>query len=342
MKQDSEKKGDDYNFLHGCVVDCLVSLKTLTSSVCTCKSVFGHQFWSCLNLSFLAQEREIKPRMISITRILLILIVAACALTILVSFNHTFQMSKLVPSHVHGGQSTLDTGTMSRLLEFPSAMKTVERSLLALEQDIHDLDAEIQGKPTERAPRSEKVSEKGSTAEATEVAQAATGERWRKDRKCGSNAAPLPDGKVAECDPSGDFACCSALGWCGGSKQHCSCKGCINYKEQYAKELGQSIASLPPMPPKDGHRGKTVVVIIPFRDRESHLKLFKQYWRWFSEHGRNPKTVQRWYVFVAEQFDSETFNRGWNFNGALALASALTTASPDIKPDMGFLVPFFG
>ena len=23
----------------------------------------------------------------------------------------------------------------------------------------------------------------------------------------------------------GDFSCCSALGWCGNSKQHCSCKG---------------------------------------------------------------------------------------------------------------------
>ena len=38
---------------------------------------------------------------------------------------------------------------------------------------------------------------------------------------------------------------------------------------------------------------------------------------------------------MAEQFDSETFNRGWNFNGALAVASGLTTASPDITADMG-------
>jgi len=89
------------------------------------------------------------------------------------------------------------------------------------------------------------------------------------------------------------------------------------------------------MPPKDGHKGKTVVVIIPFRDRESHLILFKQYWRWFAEHGRNPKAVQNWVVYVAEQFDSQTFNRGWNFNGALAVASGLTTASPDIKADTG-------
>lgn len=306
---------------------------------------FG-SFW-CLDSFFCSPW----PRaMISITRILLILIVVACGLTILVSFNHTFQMAKLVPSHVHGGQSTLDTGTMSRLMEFPTAMKNVERSLLALEQHIHDLDEEMKGGRSPPKKDDASVGEprdasgsvggvlaaSGSSGSAASTAGAGRPEaanqreqRWRKDRRCGSNASPLPDGKVAECDPTGDFACCSALGWCGGSKQHCLCKGCVNYKEKYAKELGQSVASLPPMPPKDGHKGKTVVVIIPFRDRESHLKLFKQYWRWFSEHGRIPKTVQHWVVFVAEQFDSETFNRGWNFNGALAIASALTTASPD-------------
>jgi len=66
-----------------------------------------------------------------------------------------------------------------------------------------------------------------------------------------------------------------------------------------------------------------------------HVHALRQYWRWFAEHGRSPKTVKNWVVYVAEQFDSETFNRGWNFNGALAVASALTTASPDIKADMG-------
>lgn len=67
----------------------------------------------------------------------------------------------------------------------------------------------------------------------------------------------------------------------------------------------------------------------------SMVHALRQYWRWFAEHGRSPKTVKNWVVYVAEQFDSETFNRGWNFNGALAVASALTTASPDIKADMG-------
>lgn len=260
----------------------------------------------------------------SIIRVMMFVILAACVLTILVSFSHTSQIANLVPSHVHGGHTPLDSGVMTRLLEFPNSMKSVERSLLALEKNIHDLDAEMKGKEPAAAPAPSGAAESPSRSPDT-----GTAKRWRSDRRCGKNADPLPDGKPAECDPTGDYACCSALGWCGNSKQHCSCKGCISYKEQ------PQAVSLPPMPPKDGHQGKTVVVIIPFRDRESHLILFKQYWRWFAEHGRSPKTVKNWVVYVAEQFDSETFNRGWNFNGALAVASALTTASPDIKADMG-------
>lgn len=172
----------------------------------------------------------------------------------------------------------------------------MERSLLALEQRVHDL-AEFNGT------------------------------RWRRDHRCGT-AAPLPDGGPGECDPTGEFACCSALGWCGVSAEHCNCAGCVNYRARHAK-------ALPPEPAKDGHEGKSVVVIVPFRDRETHLTLFKKFWRWFAEHGSSPKTVHRWYIYVAEQFDSETFNRGWNFNGALAIASGLTSASPDIKAEMG-------
>ncbi|CAE7235823.1 bre-4, partial [Symbiodinium necroappetens] len=188
----------------------------------------------------------------------------------------------------------------------------------------------------------------------TVIAGAATNyQRWRKDQKCGKAVGPLPDGKPVECEPTGEFACCSVNGWCGNSKKHCSCKGCVNYRDIYAGQsqgTSQKAVALPPSPPKDGHQGKTVVVIIPFRDRENHLKLFKPFWRWFAESGRSPKTVQRWVVVVAEQFDVaclhhlhqvsiavqvQTFNRGWNFNAGLAVVSAQSTASPDIRPDMG-------
>ena len=52
-------------------------------------------------------------------------------MTLLVSFDHT-NRATVVPK----------TG-VSRLLEFPLAMKNVERSLLALEQSIHDLDPSV-------------------------------------------------------------------------------------------------------------------------------------------------------------------------------------------------------
>ncbi|KAF4700347.1 WD repeat-containing protein 19 [Perkinsus olseni] len=32
-----------------------------------------------------------------------------------------------------------------------------------------------------------------------------------------------------ECDPYSDAPCCSPSGWCGGSRDHCECEGCIRY-----------------------------------------------------------------------------------------------------------------
>ncbi|CAE8687934.1 unnamed protein product [Polarella glacialis] len=94
-------------------------------------------------------------------------------------------------------------------------------------------------------------------------------------------------------------------------------------------------AKFSPAPRKDGHKGKTVVVIIPFRDRDLHLTLFKKYWRWFARHGRENLTVQRWEVFVSEQFDSTPFNRGWVFNVAFAVASGQLNASPEVTGAAG-------
>ena len=92
---------------------------------------------------------------------------------------------------------------------------------------------------------------------------------------------PFEDGKVVECDPLSDFACCSALGWCGNTKAHCHCKGCVNYKEPL--RVAPVVDKEPfkePVAVSGGvaraEKGATVVLIIPFRDRESHLKLFKR------------------------------------------------------------------
>ena len=59
-------------------------------------------------------------------------------------------------------------------------------------------------------------------------------QKWRYDRKCGSNF-PLPDGKPAQCDPDGDNPCCDAIdfGECGDSTEHCSCMYCTDYSVLY-------------------------------------------------------------------------------------------------------------
>lgn len=56
--------------------------------------------------------------------------------------------------------------------------------------------------------------------------------RFRSDFKCGSRVPPLPDDEVVECDPWSSSAntCCSSLGWCGASRQHCKCETCVDYR----------------------------------------------------------------------------------------------------------------
>ncbi|CAK9063465.1 unnamed protein product [Durusdinium trenchii] len=56
--------------------------------------------------------------------------------------------------------------------------------------------------------------------------------RWRGDFRCGSRVPPLPDGEMVECPPGFDAPCCSALGWCGRSADHCKCEMCSDYRHK--------------------------------------------------------------------------------------------------------------
>lgn len=111
---------------------------------------------------------------------------------------------------------------------------------------------------------------------------------------------------------------------------HCACKpGCVDYREKYKNPLPTVGAS------DTSKEGSTVVVTIPFRDRETHLVKFKKFWRWFAKEGQKPPTVTKWEIYIAEQFDTTAFNRGWNFNVGLSVASQQKSASEDITPQMG-------
>ena len=59
---------------------------------------------------------------------------------------------------------------------------------------------------------------------------------WRFDRQCG-DLYPDLNGGPAECDPEGEFPCCSTMrGECGPRDSgpfdiNCKCLGCIDYGE---------------------------------------------------------------------------------------------------------------
>lgn len=56
--------------------------------------------------------------------------------------------------------------------------------------------------------------------------------RWRPDFKCGPSAPLLPDGEEVECLAASEAPCCSSLGWCGKTRNHCKCHSCTDYRKK--------------------------------------------------------------------------------------------------------------
>merc|ERR1740138_2034190 len=76
-------------------------------------------------------------------------------------------------------------------------------------------------------------------------------ELFRSDNKCGKRVQMLPGGGPVQCNPYGLFPCCSALGWCGNTLQHCNCPTCMDYRTHVAPN------ALPAQPasPEGGESG---------------------------------------------------------------------------------------
>eukprot|EP00927_Polykrikos_kofoidii_P039286 TRINITY_DN33703_c0_g1_i1.p1 TRINITY_DN33703_c0_g1~~TRINITY_DN33703_c0_g1_i1.p1 ORF type:complete len:981 (+),score=86.68 TRINITY_DN33703_c0_g1_i1:111-3053(+) len=135
---------------------------------------------------------------------------------------------------------------------------------------------------------------------------------WRDDMRCGSSS-PLPDGSPAECDKNGKFPCCGPSGWCGISREHCSCDGCHDYRGTKTIPIvdegyNQNVA-------------KTIALVVPFRDRIVHLERFRDRIQSHAEAWNKKGVKHEWVVFVVEQFDTALFNRGYLFNVGFTIAT---------------------
>ena len=51
---------------------------------------------------------------------------------------------------------------------------------------------------------------------------------WRSDFRCGRKHRV--NGEFGECKADGGLPCCSKTGWCGKSKDHCTCIYCIDFR----------------------------------------------------------------------------------------------------------------
>ena len=56
-------------------------------------------------------------------------------------------------------------------------------------------------------------------------------EPWRSDGRCGEDVEGKDGTKPAQCNPLDALnrTCCSDVGWCGGSKEHCDCLDCLQF-----------------------------------------------------------------------------------------------------------------
>merc|ERR1712117_820497 len=57
---------------------------------------------------------------------------------------------------------------------------------------------------------------------------------------------PLQDGRPGQCDPTANAnqkgPCCSSIGWCGNSHNHCECYGCIDFRQsEISKQIEKAI-----------------------------------------------------------------------------------------------------
>ena len=57
---------------------------------------------------------------------------------------------------------------------------------------------------------------------------------FRFDGRCGVDAL-LPNGAPAQCDPTGEYFCCSKYGHCGNTDEHCNCSDCVDYRNPSSK-----------------------------------------------------------------------------------------------------------
>lgn len=303
----------------------------------------------------------------TVVKVVMVTLVLGCGFTALFTFSHTHQL--LNSGAAWGEKNSPADPMLRRLAQFAKNVREMETRLLSLEKSIEELSDGLQTNlvlvnGAEPSPPPARSVGAGAEASSKQEEQAkpqgqlaasgplAGGVRYRKDLKCGQRVDPLPDGLPVECDASSVHPCCSPNGWCGATTLHCICRGCIDYRIRAAANLNppdfqeqqqsqsQVVVAAPPpfvvvappwqnSPKRQGSSG-VVVVIIPFRDREGHFVNFKKYWQWFASEGA-PRKVRRWEIYVVEQFDALSFNRGWNFNVGLAIASVQKAASPEIK-----------
>ncbi|CAL1147715.1 unnamed protein product, partial [Cladocopium goreaui] len=82
-----------------------------------------------------------------------------------------------------------------------------------------------------------------------------------------------------------------------------SCPSCIDYR---------TVAK--PPEPYNLESPKRIALVVPFRDRGTHLEKFRERIQSHIASWERKGIHHSWKVYVVEQFDEQLFNRGYLFN----------------------------
>lgn len=231
---------------------------------------------------------------------LLILLGLLALLT--VHFTH----SVYLPQRTVLQEQTDELQSLQRELQTLKSQEDVEHA--ALEQRLEAIEALLgvlkSAQPKDVKEAADAAANKAvATANKTKTKAAKRSKAlWREDHTCGPTGS-LPNGEPAQCNPKSDAPCCSPSGWCGGTVEHCSCPSCIDYRT----------AAKPPEP-YNLESPKRIALVVPFRDRGTHLEKFRERIQSHIASWERKGIRHHWKVYVVEQFDEQLFNRGYLFN----------------------------
>eukprot|EP00058_Branchiostoma_floridae_P001424 XP_002586912.1 hypothetical protein BRAFLDRAFT_105134 [Branchiostoma floridae] len=125
----------------------------------------------------------------------------------------------------------MDDGTTKCVGECPAGKKAAPNGVTCICSGLTIIRNDETKECVTACPDTHEVSDDGVTCQPKTMIY-----KWRDDLKCGPSYT-TPTANPGQCNPRSDHPCCSPGGWCGGTADHCTCSGCIDYRPKWRDDL---------------------------------------------------------------------------------------------------------